>query len=173
MGVAPAEAGAGAQDHAVEVDDQRLGHRHPRPCTTSARRAAIGWRGGIASGRTSSDGAARRPGTMPMLVAADMETGAGTDTKRAPEMIAAIEAASTWCARRRRTPTRISSEPSRGTELSHSTVRRGSGPSGSTWLTRSSEVVPGGGGVPVDELALEHDGVPVVAEAGACRSPAA
>ena len=51
-----------------------------------------------------------------------------------------MEAARTWCARRMRTPTSTSSEPSRGTEPSHSTVRRGSGPSGMTWLTSDSSV---------------------------------
>ena len=51
-----------------------------------------------------------------------------------------MEAARTWCARRMRTPTSTSSEPSRGTEPSHSTVRRGSGPSGMTWLTSASSV---------------------------------
>ena len=51
-----------------------------------------------------------------------------------------MEAARTWCARRIRTPTSTSSEPSRGTEPSHSTVRRGSGPSGMTWLTSDSSV---------------------------------
>ncbi len=78
---------------------------------------------------------------IPTLVAVDIETVAGIETNRAPEITAAMLAARTWWARRRRTPTRISSDPSRGTELNHSTVRRGSGPSGMTWLTRSSEVV--------------------------------
>ena len=101
-----------------------------------------------------------------MLVAAEVETAAGTETNRAPEMIAAIEAASTWWARRRRTPTRISSEPSRGSALSHSTVRRGSEPTRQDVADEVLRPRPGRRRVPVDELALEHHGVPVVAEAG-------
>ena len=69
---------------------------------------------------------------MPRLVAAGVLTSAGIDTKRAPETTEAIEAASTWWARRSPMPTVMISTPSRGIALSHSTVRRGSMLSGST-----------------------------------------
>ena len=155
------------EDDPVEVDDQRLGDGHVGPGHHRGEprrwaRAAASPRFG--RGRTISPAAC----AIPRLVAADVRRRAVIETKRAPEMTAAMEAAARG-ARGSRMPTTTSSTPSRGIALSHSTVRRGRRSACSTMLTSRASRGRCGSRVPVDQLALEDDAVPVVAEAGRGR----
>ena len=128
----------------------------------------MGWRGGIASGRTSRT-VLPAATEMPTLVAADIETagrdgdeaGAGDDRRdrRGQHVVGAPQ-------------------PHPDQDQLRPFARHGAQPlDGAPGLgTQRQDVadqvvggLAGGGQVPVDELALEDDGVPVVGEAGAAE----